>query len=104
MAQSRKGYVRAGDYMEIQVATSATYSQVVTCAVEGLGIQEEEEQAGEGEPRIFRIDGTVVPDLDISHVSWTISRYLKSLHKTPGQIKLGVGYYYRVSVFCFCGF
>ena len=90
--------------MEIQVAKSATYLQVVTCAIEGLGIQEEEEQAGEGEPRIFRIDGTVVPDLVIGDVTWTISRYLKSLHKTAGQIKLGVGYYYQVSVLCFfCG-
>ena len=90
MVQSRKRYIRAGDYMEIRVVKTATYSEVVTCAIEALGVQEEEEQEGDGEPRIFRIDGTVVPDSDISGVSWTIARYLSSLHKSAGQIKLGV--------------
>lgn len=68
--------------MEIRVAKSATHSEVVACAIEALGVQEEEEQEGEGEPRIFRIDGTVVPDSDINGVSWTIARYLSSLHKS----------------------
>ena len=98
MVQSRKRYIRDGDYMEVRVAKSATYSEVVACAIEALGVQEEEEQEGEGEPRIFRIDGTVVPDSDINGVSWTIARYLSSLHKSAGQIKLGVGYQYQVSM------
>ena len=101
MSKSRKSYIRAGDYMEVRVSKNASYSQVVTRAVEVLGVEEEEDDKGEGEPSIFRIDGTVVPDSTINELSWTISRYLQSLHKTPGQIKLGIGYHYWV---CVCQF
>ena len=37
------------------------------------------------------------PDCPIDELPWTPSRYLKSLRKTAGQLKLGVGFHYKVS-------
>ena len=99
MACSKKRYVRAGDYMEVRLSKYSAYNDMVTTAIEILEVEEEEEVKGMGEPRLFRIDGTVVPECE---VPWTISRYLRSLHKSPGQIKLGVGYYYQVSRLFLC--
>ena len=96
MSRSRKRYVRSGDYMEVTVPRCSTYDEVARAAFLVLDIQEEEEE-GEGRLTMFRIDGTVIPDGDIGGAAWTIARYLKSLNKSPGQIKLGVGYYYRVN-------
>ena len=98
MGHSKKGYIRVGDYVEVRVSKSASYAAVANHSIEVLQLEEEEEQVGEGEPSIFRVDGTVVPDCLVSDLPWTISRYLKSLNKSPGQLKLGVGFYYRVSV------
>lgn len=102
MRRCRKGYIRSGDYIEVRVSKTSSYQQVVSQAIEVLGIEEEDGESEDGEPRIFRIDGTVVPDCPIDELSWTVSRYLRSLHKTAGQLKLGVGFHYRVSSsFCF---
>ena len=35
----------------------------------------------------------------IDDLPWTIARYLKLMQNTPAQLKLGVGYYYKVSVY-----
>ena len=77
---------------------TASYGQVVSEAIRVPDLEEEEEEKGEGDPSVFRIDGTVVPDSPINDMPWTLARYLKSLHKTAGQLRLGVGYYYRVSL------
>ena len=72
-------------------------ASVAAHAIEVMQVEEEDEEEG-GEPRIFRNDGTVVPDGSIDDLPWTISRYLKSLNKYPAQVKLGVGFYCRVSM------
>ena len=69
MEHSRKGYVRCGDYVEVRVPKAASYSYVVSCALEVLDVEEDEEEKGEGKPSMFRIDGTIVPDSPI--VCWT---------------------------------
>ena len=97
MEHSRKGYVRCGDYVEVRVPKAASYSYVVSCALEVLDAEEDEEEKGEGKPSMFRIDGTIVPDSPIDDLPWTITRYLKSLRKSAGQIKLGVGFCYGAS-------
>ena len=90
--------MRVGDYVEVRLPKTASYAAVAAHAIDVLQLEEEEEEKDEGEPSIFRIDGTVVPECLINDLPWTIARYLKSLHKSPGQLKLGVGFYYRVSV------
>ena len=97
MGQSRKAYTRVGDYVEVRLPKIASYGSVAAHAFEVMQVEEEDEEEG-GEPRIFRIDGTVVPDGSIDDLPWTISRYLKSLNKSPAQIKLGVGFYCRVGM------
>lgn len=92
--------VRCGDYVEVRVAKMASYSQVVSNALEILDVEEEEEE-GEAKPSIFRIDGTMVPDSPINDLPWTVTRYLKSLQKSAGQLKLGVGFYYKVSLLAY---
>ena len=98
MGHSRKGYIRSGDYVEVRVPKSATYSELVGQAMKALDVEEDEEE-GEGRPSMFMIDGTVVPDCPINNLPWTVTRYLKSLRRSPGQLKLGVGFYYKVSVY-----
>ena len=100
MGQSRKAYTRVGDYVEVRLPKIASYGSVAAHAFEVMQVEEEDEEDEEegGEPRIFRIDGTVVPDGSIDDLPWTISRYLKSLNKSPAQIKLGVGFYCRVGM------
>ena len=96
MGHSRKGYVRCGDYVEVRVPKTASYSQVVSHALEVL----EDEKEEEAKPSTFRIDGTMVPDFLTNNLPWTVARYLKSLRKSAGHLKLGVGFYYRVSSHC----
>ena len=98
MGHSRKGYVRCGDYVEVRVPKTASYSQVVSHALEVLDVEEDEEDEGEAKPCMFRIDGTMVPDSPVNNLPWTVARYLKSLRKSAGQLKLGVGFYYKVSL------
>ena len=81
--------------MEVAVPKCSTDEEVIQAAHVILDIQEEEEEE-KGRLTMFRIDGTVIPGSDIGGAAWTIARYLKSLHKSAGQIKLGVGYHYRV--------
>ena len=58
MGHARKGYCRDGDYVEVRLPKTVT---VATLAMEVLQVEEdEEEEKGEAEPSIFRIDGTVV--------------------------------------------
>lgn len=97
MSQSRKGYIRSGDYIEVRVSKTSSHQQVVSQAIEVLELEEEDDENEDGEPRIFCIDGTVVPDCPIEELPWTPSRYLKSLRNTAGQVKLGVGFHYKVS-------
>ena len=94
----RKGYQRVGDFIDIRVPKMASYATVANDAIQVMQLEEEDEVAGEGEPSIFRIDRMVLPDSAINDFPWTISRYLKSLNKFPGQLKLGVGFYYGVSM------
>ena len=61
-------------------------------------MEEDEEEEEEARQSLFRIDGTVVPNIPIGNNPWTVARYLKSLRKSPGQLKLGAGFYYKVSV------
>ena len=79
---SRKGYCRGGDCVEVRLTKTASYSMVVCQAMEVLHVEEDEKV--EGEPSVFRIDETVVPKCSIRRFPWTITRYLKSLGKTPG--------------------
>ena len=88
----RKGYCRNGDYVEVRLTKTASYSMVVCQAMEVLHVEEDEEEKVERELSVFRIDRTVVPKCSIRGFPWTITRYLKSLGKTPGQLKLGVGF------------
>jgi hypothetical protein len=97
MGHSRKGYVRCGDYVEVRVPKTASYAQVVSLALEVLDVEEDEEDEGEAKPSMFRIDGTMVPDSPVNNLPWTVTRYLKSLRKSAGQLKLGVGFYYKGS-------
>ena len=77
MGHSRKGYVRCGDYVEVRVPKLASYSHVVSCAMELLEVEEDEDEEGEAKPSIFRSNGTVVPDSPINALPWTVARYLK---------------------------
>ena len=58
MSRSRKGYIRSEDYMEVRVSKTSSYQQVVSQALEVLELEEEDDESEDGEPRIFRIDGT----------------------------------------------
>ena len=64
MGQSRKAYTRVGDYVEVRLPKIASYGSVAAHAFEVMQVEEEDEEEG-GEPRIFRIDGTVVPSCAI---------------------------------------
>ena len=59
-----------------------------------IELEEEDEESEDGGPRIFCIDGTVVPYCPIDELPWTPSKLLR---KTAGQLKLGVGFHYKVS-------
>jgi hypothetical protein len=70
---------------------------LATHALEVLGVEEEEEPEGykkeeRGKPSMFRIDGTKIPNSPINNQPWNVSRYLTSLRKSAGQLKLGVGF------------
>jgi hypothetical protein len=97
MGHSRKGYIRCGDYVEVRVPKTASYSEVVSHALEVLDVEKDEEEEGEAKPSVFRIDGTMVPDSPINNLSWNVTRYLKSLRKSAGQVKLGIGFFYKAS-------
>ena len=92
----KKGYERDGGYVEVRMRRTLHYSSFAAEALEALNFEDEE---GDGEPTIFRVDGTVVPEEAINDLPWTIGRYLKLIQKTPAQLKLGVGYYYQVSMY-----
>ena len=96
MGHSRKGYVRYGDYIEVCVPKTASYSQLVNHALEVFDVKEDEEEEGEPKTSMFRIDGTVVPECPIYDLPWTVARYLKSMKKTARQLKPGAGFYYKV--------
>ena len=84
MGHSRKVHVRRGDHMKVRVPKTASYSQVVSHALEVLDVEDEEEE--EAKPSMFRIDGTMVPDSLINNLPWTVARYLKSLRKSAGTM------------------
>ena len=94
----RKGYICSGEYVEVHVLKSSSYSDLVSEPLKTLDVEEDEEEEGEARPSFFRIDGMVVPNSPIGNNPWTVARYLKSLRKSPGQLKLGAGFYYKVSV------
>ena len=104
MAKTRKGgYMKDGDVTEIRIAGSATYTEVVATAATALDLLPVEiDFEGDPELTLFRSDGTVVPNKPIvSNYSdrseaWTLERYLKSSKKSAAQLKLGVGYRYKV--------
>lgn len=96
MAHIRKGYIRSGDYVGVRVPKSASYAQVVGHALDVLGVEVDDEE-GEAKQSLFRIDGTVVPVNPVNDLPWTLGHYLKSLRKSAGQLKVGVGYHYKVN-------
>ena len=44
MAKSRKGYIRVGDYVEVNLLKTASYKEVVEYAIEVLDLEGEEEE------------------------------------------------------------
>ena len=101
MGHGKKGYIRAGDYVEVRVPKASSYSQLVNHALKVLDVEKDEEEEGQARPSMFRIDGTMVPECSINDLPWTVARYLKSIRKSAGQLKLGVGFYYKVISSCF---
>ena len=76
-----------------------SYRQLANHALEVLGVEEEDEEEYEEKdhPSMFRIDGARIPDSPINGLPWNVSRYLKSLRKSAGQIKVSVGYSHKLS-------
>ena len=96
----RKSYKKYGGFVEVMINGGSYYEEVVEQAAETLKLEEEEDS----DLCLFRVDGTVIPNLDVEVDGlmryWTLERYLKSQGKTSQQLKLGVGYRFRVSLTC----
>ena len=104
MEKSRKGgFIKDGDYIEVRLSKGATYEEMTAAAARSLELSlESTDFEGEPELTLFRTDGTIVPNQPISlddparSVPWTLERYLKSVKKSAAQLKLGIGYRYKV--------
>ena len=99
IVHSRKSYKKESGFMEVMLDGDSTYEDVVQLAAETMSLEKDEDST----ELLFRADGTMVPNIDVSvggfSQRWTLQRYLKSLGKTAAQMKLGVGYRYVV---CLC--
>lgn len=93
MRKSRKkgSYIKSGSYVEVSCPASSPYEELCEVCAEAL-----EMDCGEDaymfELRLFRIDGTVVPNKPIGDRAWTISEYLNVQKRHAAQMKLGVGF------------
>ncbi len=106
----RKGYGKAGDYVEIRVPYKSTYCQVAQAAAEAVDLEPElssddsdhdHEEAQKPALVLLRAQGCIVqnkplvtePDTN-EQVEWTIGSYLStfpSFRRSRQAIKLGVG-------------
>lgn len=106
----RKGYGKAGDYVEIRVPYKSTYCQVAQAAAEAVDLEPElssddsdhdHEEAQKPALVLLRAQGCVLqnkplvtePDTN-EQVEWTIGSYLStfpSFRRSRQAIKLGVG-------------
>ena len=76
------------DYKDVNVCPRVCYTDLVEHAADALGI--EANQVGK-ELALFRVSGAVIPQGGGKTPLWTLGKWLRSLHKAPTAIKLGVG-------------
>jgi hypothetical protein len=89
MRRNRKlTYTAMRDYKDVSVCRQISYTDLAEHAADVLGI--EANQVGK-ELALFRVSGTVIPKGGGKTPMWTLSKWLRSLHKAPTAIKLGVG-------------
>lgn len=94
--------MKGGDYTEVRVPGYATYTEVAATAGTALDLEVDQDFEGDPELILFRSDGTVVPNKAVMSdylersEPWTLERYLKSFQKSAAQLKLGIGYRYKV--------
>lgn len=99
-SRKRNSYIKCDKYVEVSCPSSASYEELCEICADAMDMDCEEEDAYLYELRLFRIDGTVVPNKPIGDHPWTISEYLRVQKKHAAQMKLGVGFVDRIIVSC----
>lgn len=107
MVESRKGRFEDGSFLEVTLTDSATYDEILHEAADALGLDDCDESDDSSVLSLFRADGTRVlvhslPSAAGSVEPWTIRGYLRLLHRSAAQVKLGVGYVTKVNVGFLC--
>ena len=98
MADSRKGRVKDGDYLEVRVPKNSTYSDLVREASDAVDlVLDSDKDPDNVKLSLFRADGTRVLDHPVTGTGgeqeqWTIRGYLRFLHKSAAQVRVRVGY------------
>ena len=91
MKKSRKkSYTKGGDYIEVSCPSNATYDELCEVCAEALEMECELGDEYLYELKMFRIDGTIVPNKSIGDHTWTIGEYLRAHKRNAAQMKLGV--------------
>jgi len=93
MKRTPKGlYKVAGDFVECRVQKTDTYADLVERAAGLFGLAEEEGQT----LSLFKYRGAILPadELEVGgeRVMWTLGGYLRLMHTSADNLKLGVGY------------
>ena len=93
MCKNRKrGYSKGGQYVEVHVPSRSTYDEIIKECVKVVQVP----GSSRGELALFRVDGTLIPKQYFS----TLFNYLKSMKKSAGQLKLGIGHGPKVCTNC----
>ena len=94
MRQSRKknSHIKSGSYVEVSCPASSSYEELCELCAEALEMDSAEDDAYLFELRLFRIDGTVVPNKPIADHPWTVAEYLRAQKRHAAQMKFGVGF------------
>lgn len=92
MKSRKKSFCKAGDYIEVICTSTATYEELCEICVEALEMECEVDDEHFYDLKLFRIDGTIVPNKTIGGRSWTIGEYLRAHKRNAAQMKLGVGF------------
>ena len=91
----KNNYSSTGGYVEVRVWRSILYYDLINVCARSLQL---EAAPLEGELSLFRSDGTIVPPtpVDESGKEWTLLDYLKTIDRSAGQVRFGVGFISKV--------
>ena len=84
--------MKSDKYVEVSCPSSASYEELCEICADALDIDLEEDDSYMYELRLFRIDGTEVPNKPIGDRPWTISEYLRVQKRHAAQMKLSIGF------------